>query len=75
MSSKLLREINELVIEADIERSDDEILSFLGLNDFPTLSQISELQTALSNAITLNRTERLNRAKSELRRHLKNENN
>ena len=70
MSIKLLREINELVIEADIERPDNEILSHLGLNGFPTLSQLSELQTALSNAITLNRNERLNRARSGFSRHL-----
>lgn len=69
MSIQLLREMNELVIEADIERPDNEILSLLGLNGFPTFGQLSELQAALSNAITLNRAERLNRAKSEFSKH------
>jgi len=70
MSINLLREINELVVEADIEQPDNEILARLGLYGFPTLSQLSELQTALSNAITVNRAERLNRAKLEYRRRL-----
>ncbi|RDL44150.1 hypothetical protein DN730_10985 [Marinomonas piezotolerans] len=70
MSMKLLREINELVIEADIEQSDKEILARLGLNGFPTHSQLLVLQTALSDAITHNRTERLSRAKLGFSRHL-----
>lgn len=70
MSINLLREINELVVEADIEQPDNEILSRLGLYGFPTLSQLSEIQTALSNAIIVNRAERLNQAKLEYRKRL-----
>lgn len=74
MSIKLLREINELFIEAEIERPDNEILSLLGFNGFPTLNQLSGLQNALSNAITLNRTKRLNQAKSEFSKHIEDSN-
>ncbi len=39
MSINLLREINELVVEADIEQPDNEILSRLGLYGFPNRAQ------------------------------------
>lgn len=70
MSLRLLQELNHLIIEGDIEQSDEDVLAQLGRNGFPSLSQLTALQASLSQAISYSRAERLASAKSAFNQHL-----
>ncbi len=68
MSIALFQEVNNLIAEATFEASEQETLSLIGMDGYPTAETITEIQKRLLNNIQANREKRLKQAKDDFAR-------
>lgn len=70
MSINLLKEVNNLLIEATFEASDEEILGLIGKDGYPNAEEVSHIQTTIQNKVHGNRESRLQNAKRNFSRDI-----